>query len=96
MYVIAVEFEIEPTRVELFRVAILTQARNSLAKEPACRQFDVCFDPERPERCFLYEKYDDRAAFEAHRQTPHFADYNATVTPWIKNKSVSAWEQAEL
>ena len=96
MFVIAVEFEIEPTRVELFRVAILTQARNSLEKEPECRQFDVCFDPDHPARCFLYEKYDNREAFEAHRQTRHFAEYDTTVKPWIKNKSVSAWTQAEL
>ncbi len=95
MFVVAVEFEVDPSRIEPFRVAIMTQARNSLAKEPQCQQFDVCFDPDRPDRCFLYEKYDDEAAFAVHRQTPHFADYDATVKPWIKSKSVSLWTQAE-
>jgi autoinducer 2-degrading protein len=96
MYVITVEFEIDELRVELFRVAMLTQARNSLAKESACKQFDVCFDPERPERCFLYEKYDDLAAFGVHRETRHFAEFTETVTPWIKNKIVNAWSQDDV
>jgi quinol monooxygenase YgiN len=96
MYVITVEFVIEPKRSELFRVAILTQARNSLSKEPGCRQFDVCFDEARPERCFLYEKYDDEAAFVAHRKTAHFAEYASTVEPWILSKTLSVWTQADL
>ena len=96
MYVITVEFEIEESRLELFRVAILTQARNSIAKESGCKQFDVCFCPDRPERCFLYEKYDDLAAFGVHRETRHFAEFTDAVTPWIKTKTVNAWTQADV
>jgi quinol monooxygenase YgiN len=40
----------------------------------------------------LYETYDDRAAFVKHRATPHFADFNQTVGPWIESKSVGVWD----
>ncbi len=95
MYVITVEFQIDPSRVELFRVAMMNQAKNSLEREEDCHQFDVCFDEERPELCFLYEKYTDLAAFEHHRQTRHMAEFNETVTPWVQHKTVRAWNQVD-
>ena len=65
MYIVAVEFVIHPEHIESFRKEMLLQAANSLAREAACQQFDVNFDPNDAARCFLYEKYDDRAAFDA-------------------------------
>ena len=60
MFIVTVEFEINSDHLQSFRDAVTTQASNSLSLEPACHQFDVCFDPDRPQICFLYEKYDDR------------------------------------
>ena len=42
--------------------------------EPGCRRFDVVEPPGEADRILLYEIYDDRAAFEAHLKTPHFAE----------------------
>ncbi len=94
MYVITVEFEIDSEPVERFRDEMLLQAANSLSNEVGCRFFDVCFAPNAPTHCFLYEKYDDRAAFDAHLATGHFAHFDKTVAPWIKSKTVCTWEQA--
>lgn len=88
MFAVVVEFNIKPGEADAFREAILTQARNSLEKEPACRQFEVHIDREDSHRFVLYEVYDDEAAFGAHRETPHYADYNARVTPMVASKSV--------
>lgn len=96
MFIVAVTFEIDPAHREAFRDAMLTQARNSLANEPACKQFDVCYDDAKPDSCFLYEKYDDAAAFETHKSTDHFKSYDATVGPWIVNKTVNTWHQFDL
>ncbi len=93
MYVITVEFDIHADHLEGFRKAIRRQADTSLDREPGCRQFDVCFGVDDPTRCFLYEKYDDLQAFELHRATEHMAEFNATVTPWIKAKKVQAWHE---
>ena len=93
MYVVTVEFEIDPIYVESFRVAMLEQAENSLRNEAGCQQFDVCFDPERETFCFLYEKYDNRQAFDEHLQTQHFHNFDAIVRPWITNKTVRTFEE---
>lgn len=92
MYVVTVRFEIESGHVVEFRQAILLQASNSLS-EKGCRQFDVCFDPEDETSCFLYERYDDRAAFEIHLASEHFKNFDQVVTPWTKSKSHHVWTQ---
>lgn len=88
MFAVVVEFTVKPGEADAFREAILTQAKNSLEKEPACRQFEVHVDRENSHRFVLYEAYDDEAAFATHRETPHYADYNARVTPIVASKSV--------
>lgn len=95
MFVVTVTFEVHADHLDAFRVAMKTQAQNSLEKEEACKQFDVCYDEDRPQACFLYEKYDDAAAFAAHKQTDHFHDFDAIVGPMLVSKSVQTWHSQE-
>ena len=88
MLALVVTFDVKREHAADFLKAILAQAANSLAKEPGCRQFNVCVDPEDACRILLYEVSDDQAAIERHRTTPHFAAYNATVTPMIADKQI--------
>jgi quinol monooxygenase YgiN len=94
MFVITVAFEVEAQFVSEFRTAMMKQAAQSLALEEACRQFDVCFDEDDQQKCFLYEKYDSRAAFDAHLQSEHFKEFDATVSKWLKSKTVESWIQS--
>jgi quinol monooxygenase YgiN len=94
MFVVTVDFEIHPGHEAEFRAAVLEQARNSRSEE-GCRQFDVCLDPKRSASVFLYELYDDAAAFDLHVATPYFARFNDTVAPWVATKTVRTWERAE-
>ena len=95
MYVVTVEFAIKSEHAEGFRPAMLENARASLADEPGCRQFDVCFDTDDPGKCFLYEVYDDRAAFEAHLSMAHFQSFDAHVAPMLDAKVVKTFELAQ-
>ena len=45
-------------------------------------------------RVFLYEIYDDRAAFDAHLASPHFRAFDAEVGPWVQDKQVETGELA--
>ena len=47
----------------------------STRQEPGCRSYQAHRSPAEPRRFFLYEQYDDQAALEAHRATPHFAEH---------------------
>jgi quinol monooxygenase YgiN len=87
-YVVAVEFEIDPRFVGAFLPLMRENARLSREREPGCRQFDVCTDPARPVAVFLYERYGDRAAFEAHLASEHFLAFDAAVRGMIAAKSV--------
>jgi quinol monooxygenase YgiN len=91
MYIITVEFEIDPEHIAAFRETMLLQAKNSLTKETGCKFFDVCFNPDQPSRCFLYEKYDDRAAFDLHLASDHFKTFDTTVQSWVVRKTVNSW-----
>jgi quinol monooxygenase YgiN len=88
MLAVVVEFRIKPAHVAAFHEAIVANARESLNTEPGCRQFDVCRDAADPTLFFLYELYDDDAAFEAHLQAPHFLRMNAHTADAVLSKSV--------
>jgi quinol monooxygenase YgiN len=44
---------------------------------------------------FLYEVYVDRAAFDEHLQTPHFAAFEAATAGWTLRKTVHAFERID-
>jgi (4S)-4-hydroxy-5-phosphonooxypentane-2,3-dione isomerase len=88
MEVLVVEFHIHPPHVAAFAQAIAHNARASLAHEPGCRQFDVCRDPADEGLFFLYERYDDEAAVQAHLQSPHFVQMNTQTAGWVARKQV--------
>ena len=92
MFVVTVLFEVDSTHAEQFRTRVQQQAADSLANEEGCRRFDVCADPSDPARIFLYEIYDDKAAFDAHLSSAHFKAFDAEVGPVTQNKQVGSWE----
>ncbi len=93
MYVIIVDFDIKPDRLTDFLTLMQDNAAASVRDEPGCRQFDVCQDPEAPDHIFLYEIYDDRAAFEAHLAAPHFRTFDAASADMITSKHVRALQR---
>ena len=42
--------------------------------EPGCLQYDAHRDPDDPDRFFLFERYADEAALEAHQASAHFRE----------------------
>ncbi|WP_425041054.1 putative quinol monooxygenase [Primorskyibacter sp. S187A] len=76
MYAVVVTLKIEEGQMEQFLPHMMANARASRETEPGCQQFDVCRDGD---TLFLYELYDDRAAFEAHMQTAHYQKMDAAA-----------------
>lgn len=93
MFVVVVFFDIKADRVDFFREAMVRQARRCLELEPGCRQFDVAQDPQVPTSFFLYEVYDDEAAFEAHKASQHFADFGPTVKDYIESRKLLTYHR---
>jgi (4S)-4-hydroxy-5-phosphonooxypentane-2,3-dione isomerase len=93
MYVVTVVFEPKAEHAPAFRAAMLANAKASREAEPGCRQFDVCVEPD-TDRIFLYEVYDDRAAFDAHLAADHFKAFDASVRDWVARKDVRIYRRA--
>ena len=91
-FVIVVEFRIKPGEMAAFRKLMDENARASVRDEPGCRRFDVLLNRKDAERILLYEIYDDRAAFDAHLTTPHFATFNAASAPLVAEKTVFEYD----
>ena len=79
-----VTLHVRPALRERFLAAITTQGATSLEREPGCLQFDVCEDTADPNRFLLYEVYEDRAALDAHRETPHFAAWQEAASECVE------------
>ena len=92
-HVVAVVFRAKPAHRDEFRRAMIENATASRTREPGCRQFDVCTDPQDQTRVFLYELYDDRAAFDAHLATPHFKEFDRKTGAWLMSKTASTLQR---
>lgn len=95
MHIVTVEFTVKPEHVAAFMPLIVDNARASREQEPGCRQFDVCVDPAAPEVVFLYEAYDDRAAFDVHLATAHFKSFDAAVADMVAGKTVRTYVRSD-
>ncbi|MEM6940270.1 MAG: putative quinol monooxygenase [Pseudomonadota bacterium] len=90
MFAVTVVFEVHPGDMAAFLPLVRENAKASRTKEHGCHQFDVCRSGD---TIFLYELYINRAAFDAHLETPHFHSFDAAAAPMIANKSVQIFEK---
>lgn len=93
-FVITVDFVLKPGAMAAFRKLIDRNARDSCADEPGCRRFDVLVPTDSGDKVFLYEIYDDRAAFDAHLKTRHFEVFNHESEALVISKTVAQYNLA--
>lgn len=91
MFVVTVEFLIHEAWSKAFEARVLKQARDSLTKEPKCKVFDVCVDPGQLNRFYLYEVYEDQAAFTNHLLSEHFLAFDDACRNWVLEKQVNTF-----
>lgn len=75
LFVVLAEFSVPAEHKAEFLKLCAFDATSSVRDEPGCRQFEAHTVEDAPEAVILYEVYDDRAAFDAHLQTPHYATF---------------------
>jgi quinol monooxygenase YgiN len=84
-YINVVDLDIVPAEFEKFKEAIKENGAATV-KEPGCRQFDILVLASNPNHVFLYEVYDNEAAYKAHRETDHFKKYFATTANMVAKR----------
>jgi len=79
MISLLITVEVAAAQVADFVKFITEEAADSLEHEPGCRQFTISRSVDRDDVFTLAEFYDDMAALEAHRLTPHFLLFQERV-----------------
>jgi autoinducer 2-degrading protein len=87
LFVVTVDFGTAPENFERFKQVMLENAKASVADEPGCRQFDVYEVATSPNHLFLYEVYEDDAAFQQHINAPHFKKFSEAITTLVTSRS---------
>ena len=88
MYVIIAPRQVKEGHKAAFIEAIIEDAKGSVNDEPGCLRFDVIQDAGEPNRIWLYEVYNDEAAFQAHTEAPHFIKFRDS-TQDIREEGIS-------
>ena len=96
MQVVVVFLEAERGREAELRAALAMHAVACREKEPGCRRYDISVDPLEGASFLLYQVYDDEAAYLAHRELPHYADFRILTDPWVRTRRVLTYEAVAL
>lgn len=87
---LTVTFTLHPGRLDEFLPLMRANARTSLEAERGCRVFDVALPEDgMPDTVFLWEVYDDRAAFDAHLNSHHFRAFDLATASMVRAKTVT-------
>ena len=78
-FVVIPQFRVDQHARQDFLAAAADDAQHSVTDEAGCRQFDVVCPQDAADTVIFYEVYDDRAAFDAHLQTPHLQRFQAAM-----------------
>jgi autoinducer 2-degrading protein len=92
-FVLEVQIRIKPESVEAF-MAKLSENAAAARKEPGCKTFDVCVDPNDKTKVMLYEVYTDETAFEEHQKRDAFKKYVAEAVPLLASRERRFWRRA--
>ena len=80
---VTVDFGTAPENFDRFRQIMKENAKASVSDEPGCREFNVYENPTVPNRLFLFEVYDDEAAFQQHVNAAHYKHFKEFSDPII-------------
>ncbi|MBY6112966.1 antibiotic biosynthesis monooxygenase [Mameliella alba] len=93
MYAVTVRFTLHAGQAEHFLPLMRDNAATSLRVEEGCHRFDVCTDPDQPEAVFLYELYEDAAAFQIHLAAKHFKSFDKATAGMVADKQVACFSE---
>jgi quinol monooxygenase YgiN len=75
----------------------LRQAAAPIRAEPGCLMSQAHRDPDDPRVVFVYEQYEDRAAYELHLESEHFERFLAReALPWLEARERAFFETLDF
>lgn len=87
-FVVIAEFDLKPGQREAFLEYAREDARQSLANEADCHQFEILVPEGTENVVVLHEAYTDRAAFDNHTRMPHYQPFKDGTAPLLASEPV--------
>jgi (4S)-4-hydroxy-5-phosphonooxypentane-2,3-dione isomerase len=88
LYINAVDIAVVPGTIENYLAAIKEVAAATIKTEPGCSEFDITVSRKDPNHLFIFEVYDNAAAFDAHLKTDHYRKYAAAAKDIVAKREL--------
>lgn len=93
MIVLIAKYHVKDGHMDDVIAALNEMAPLVEANEPGCSLYFANRSTENPNLILLYERYDDMAAVEAHRETPHFKEIiEGRIVPQLDDREREFFE----
>lgn len=90
-FVLIAQFEVKEGSPSVLLDAGVLESEAALRDEKGCRTFEILTSSENDSKGLFYEVYDDEAAFEQHKLTPHFAKFFSAIEELAVEWTVSRY-----
>jgi (4S)-4-hydroxy-5-phosphonooxypentane-2,3-dione isomerase len=94
-YINAVDIDVVPGQIDAY-LAALKENGAAAVHEPGCHEFNITVSPKDSNHVFLFEVYDNDAAFQAHRATDHFKKYAATTKDMVAKRDARMFSSVAM
>jgi quinol monooxygenase YgiN len=82
------ELQIEAAQLAAYTAAVKEEIQASVRVEPGVLAIYAVAEKDEPTRIRFFEIYADEAAYQAHRQSPHFRKYFETTKSMITSRKL--------
>jgi len=79
------EIVVDPAQLDSYKSAVAEQIEAAIRLEPGVLVLYSVSNKDNPSQITVFEIYQDREAYLAHLQAPHFLKYKATVEKMVKS-----------
>ncbi|RVO78125.1 putative quinol monooxygenase [Sinorhizobium medicae] len=90
------ELEIDPAQMAAYSAAVKEEMEESIRVEPGVLALYAVSIKGQPNHLRFFEMYADQAAYEAHRESPHFRKYVETTKSMITSRKLFETDNFQL
>src|SRR3954469_11022537 len=87
-YVRIAELEIDPAQLDAYKASVKEEMEASVRVEPGVLAIYAVAEKDNPSKLRFFEVYADEAAYDSHRESPHFKKYVSTTKDMTKSRKL--------
>jgi (4S)-4-hydroxy-5-phosphonooxypentane-2,3-dione isomerase len=95
LYINAADIDVVPALFDKFMAALKENGAATI-KEAGCRELDVAVSPKDPHHVFIFEIYNNAAAWNSHQGTAHFLKFYGTTAQMMTKLDLRPFSSVTL